>query len=308
MAKKALILLSGGLDSTLAAKLLIEQKIGLTGLVFKSYFFGPSRAKKAAVFLQIPLLVVDFSKKHLQMVKSPKYGRGRAMNPCIDCHLLMFSLAKKIMEEEGFAFVASGEVLGQRPMSQNRPALGLIARESGLAGYLLRPLSARLLPETVPEKKGWLDRKKLLAISGRSRKKQIALAKKFGLVGYSQPAGGCLLTEQEFSRKLAKLLEIFPKAKGNDIELLKRGRHFFSGKVKLIVGRNEEENQKLEAFARPGDIILALKEVPGPTVLIRNYGRAKAVDRALAKAKDLILKYSAKAAAAGKLDFLIKEK
>ena len=296
---KALILFSGGLDSILAAKILMKQGIKVTGLSFKSYFFDSNQAEKTAKKLGIKLRVVDFSKEHLKMVKRPKYGYGKAMNPCLDCHILMLKQAKKIMEQGKFDWVATGEVLGERPMSQNRRALELVVKESSLKGYLLRPLSAKLLKETIAEKKGWLKREKLLNISGRSRKKQIALAKRFKIKRYPTPAGGCLLTDLEFGKRLKELFQKYPKCDGNDIEFLKYGRHFWPfGKlrVKIIVGRDEEENKKIKRLVQKKDILIEMKNYPGPMTLIRNYGRSKKVPkRTLEKAKSLTQYYSTKA-------------
>ena len=199
---KVLILFSGGLDSILATKLLLEQGIIVQGLTLKSAFFDAKQAKKAAEKVGIQLKVIDFSDEHLRMVKNPKFGYGKNMNPCIDCHLLMLKTAQKIMTKENFDFVATGEVLGERPMSQRKQILGLLEKEAGLVGRLLRPLSAKLLLPTEAEKKGLVDRRKLLDIQGRSRKRQLALAKKWGIDWYSTPAGGCLLTDPEFSKKL----------------------------------------------------------------------------------------------------------
>jgi len=291
--KKALILLSGGLDSILAAKLLIKQKINLTALIFKSYFWQTKSAEKAARQLKIPLLIVDFSSKHLEIVKKPPHGYGKAANPCLDCHILMLKEARKIMKKGGYDFVATGEVLGERPFSQNKKALLLIAKESGLNDLLLRPLSARLLAPTLVEKKGWVKRKKLMAIQGRSRKKQIALAQKFKIPPYPQPAGGCLLTEKEFAPKLFNLLKRWPKANGQDVTLLRLGRHFWDKKTLIILGRNQNENEKLEKMKMKKDILITPKNFPGPTALVRTKGQK--TSQAIKKAKELILGYSPKA-------------
>lgn len=265
---KALVLLSGGLDSILAAKILLEQEIEVAGLSFKSYFFSTQGAQKAAKQLKIPLKTIDFSQEHLEIVKNPPHGHGKAANPCIDCHLLMLKKAKEIAGKEGFNFVATGEVLGERPFSQNKQALMLIAKKSGLKDRLLRPLSAKLLPETLPEKKKWIDRGKLLAIQGRGRRIQIALAKKHNLK-YPQPAGGCILTEKEFAKKLFNLFKKWPKATGEDVKLLFLGRHFWSGKTKIVLGKNKEENEKLEKMAQKGDGLVIPKNFPGATALLR---------------------------------------
>ena len=293
---KVLVLFSGGLDSILAAQLLKEQKLEVKALCFKSCFFDEKKAKEAAKDLHIPLKIIDFSKKHLEIVKSPKYGYGKNMNPCIDCHILMLKEAKKIMK----SFIATGEVLGERPMSQNKNSLKKIEKESSLKGYLLRPLSAKLLDITIPEKNGIVKREKLLDISGRSRKRQIALAKKFNLKRYPSPSGGCLLTDPEFSKKLKKLSNVFPGYKENDIELLKVGRHFWKSKLKIVIGRNEEENKRIKKIARKGDILVEIKNYPGPLTLIRPYGKGKCVEYA----EKLTKRYSAKSK--GKKDIKFK--
>jgi tRNA-specific 2-thiouridylase len=299
----ALILFSGGLDSILAVKLLQEQRIEITGLVFVSYFFDGQLAAKAAKKIKIELKTVDFSEEHLKTVKKPKYGYGKTINPCLDCHLLMLKGAKQIMKKERFDFVATGEVLGERPMSQNRQALELIEKKSTLKGYLLRPLSAKLLEPTIIERKGLVDRNKLLDISGRSRKSQMALAKKWGIKEYPTPAGGCLLTDPQFGQRVKELLAKWPDAQGNDIQLLKLGRHFWIGPTleeaqnrmrdnKIIVGRNEAENKKIKELAQKGDLVIEPKDFAGPTILIR--GKTKLLKESLAEAKELMVKYSPK--------------
>lgn len=311
---KALVLFSGGLDSILAAKLLREQGIKVVGLSFASYFFDAGQARKAARELKIPLKVIDFSKAHLKIVQAPQYRRGKGMNPCIDCHLLMLKQAGKIMKQEGFDFVATGEVLAERPLSQNKQVLELIKRKSGLNGYLLRPLSARLLEETIPEENRWVRREKLLDISGRSRKIQIALAKKHRIKEYPTPAGGCLLCERNFSEKLKSLLAIAArneiKLTANDFSLLKTGRHPVTGPglvaktiERIVLGRNKEENLRLEKLARKKDILVKPKGFKGPTALIRNYQKGRIGKEAVEKAKDLIKKYTPKAKNQDKLEF-----
>ena len=289
---RALALLSGGLDSMLATWLIKKQGIAVEGLIFQSYFFSPQKGTAAAKQLKIPYRVIDFSAAHLALVKNPKYGYGKRTNPCIDCHALMLKKAKKILTKEGFDFVITGEILGQRPFSQNKQALALVAQESGLADRLLRPLSAQLLPPTLPEKKGWVDRTQLLAIKGRSRKIQISLAQKLGLK-FPQPAGGCLLTDPVFSQKLRELLEKKPDFDANDIALLKTGRHFWSSgktkKTKIVIGRNQQENSLLEQLAQPGDLLVQPANFIGPLALIRP---GKTESPAVKKAQELILSYT----------------
>jgi tRNA U34 2-thiouridine synthase MnmA/TrmU len=302
---RALVLFSGGLDSILACKILEEQKIEVVPVFFKSYFFGPEIAQKSAKENRLNLRIEDISKEHLEIVKKPKFGWGASMNPCLDCHILMLKKAKEIMEKENFDFVATGEVLGERPFSQTRNALAIVERESSLKGYLLRPLSAKLLEPTIPEKKGLVKREKLFDIQGRSRKRQMELAKKFKIKWYPQPSGGCILTDLEFGKKLRELLEKYPEFDGNDVETLKLGRHSWEGKVKIIIGRNHEENLKLEKLKRKGDFIIKMENYPGPTALIRPY-QGKVSDEILEKAKELILKYSKKARGKKDVKFLVK--
>ncbi len=291
---KALVLLSGGLDSILAVKTLQNQGIRVTALSFKSYFFDTKPAEKAAQNLRVPLKVVDFSQDHLAMLKNPKHGYGKSMNPCIDCHTLMLKKAGEIMKKEKFDLVATGEVLGERPMSQNIRSLELIEKESLLRGYLLRPLSAKLLEPTVPEQKGFIARPKLFNIAGRSRKKQIVLAKKWGIKQYPAPAGGCLLTDMGFGERLKELLKICPKCGGNDVTLLKYGRHFILGKTKIVVGRNEKENKEIKNLSARGDILIEMKDYPGPLTLVRNYLKQSVPPTAVKKAQDLTKYYSTK--------------
>jgi len=291
--KKAILLFSGGLDSILAGKILENQRIKIIPVFFKSYFFDEKNAQKVAEILGWKLKVIDFSKDHLKIVKKPKFGYGSSMNPCLDCHILMLKKAKQLMKKLKADFVATGEVLGERPMSQNKKALELIEKESSLKGYLLRPLSAKLLKETIPEKKGDVDRERLLDIQGRSRKRQIELAKKFKIEWYPHPSGGCILTDLEFGKKLRDLLEKYPEFDGNDVETLKLGRHFWKENIKIIIGRNHEENLKLEKLKRKGDFIIKMKNYPGPTTLIKPY-QGKVSNEILEKAKELILKYSKK--------------
>jgi tRNA U34 2-thiouridine synthase MnmA/TrmU len=302
---RALVLFSGGLDSILACKILKEQKIDVVPVFFKSYFFGPEIAQKSAKENGLNLRIEDISKEHLEIVKKPKFGWGASMNPCLDCHILMLKKAKEIMKKENFDFVATGEVLGERPFSQTRNALLIVERESSLKGYLLRPLSAKLLEPTIPEKNGLVKRERLFDIEGRSRKRQMELAKKFKIKWYPQPSGGCILTDLEFGKKLRELLEKYPEFDGNDVETLKLGRHFWEGNVKIIIGRNHEENLKLEKIKRKGDFIIKMKNYPGPTALIRSY-QGKVSDEILEKAKELILKYSKKTKGKKDVKFLVK--
>lgn len=292
---KALLLFSGGLDSILAAKILEKQGIEVTALTLVSYFWSGDGAEKSARKNGFRFRAENISAEHFCTIRKPKFGYGVGMNPCIDCHLLMLKEAKKIAQKEKYDFVATGEVLGQRPMSQNIRALNLIEREAGLSGKILRPLSALALPETEMEKKGMVEREKLLGISGRSRKEQMMIAKKFGIKNYPTPAGGCILTDKEFSKKLRELLKNIKNPKPSDFELLRIGRHFWSGKMRIILGRNHEENLKLKKIAGKSlsageaeDILVDPKDIPGPTALVRG----KRVKEALDLAKELIIHYT----------------
>ncbi len=298
---KAIALLSGGLDSTLAARVIMEQGVQLEALNFMTVFCTCTNrgatclaSQKAVETLGIPLKVFNVSEEYLSVVKHPKHGYGRNMNPCIDCRIFMLKKAKAHMEESGANFIVTGEVLGQRPMSQRKDAMHLIERESGLEGFILRPLSAKSLPTTIPEKEGWVDREKLLKFQGRSRKPQIELAGHYGIQDYPCPAGGCLLTDPGFAKRMKDLMVHASDFSLNDVHLLKVGRHFrFSREVKLVVGRNEEENQKVQTFAQGGDILLRVSSFPGPLSLLRGKPDEGDVEKAAAitahyiKAKDL---------------------
>ncbi|MEE9125823.1 MAG: hypothetical protein V3U11_01660 [Planctomycetota bacterium] len=266
-------LISGGLDSTLAACLLREQGLQVVGLNFSTGFCktdarralnrpgeDPRRLRheglRAGADADIPVEVLDIAQDYLQMVLHPKHGYGKVMNPCIDCRIFMLQRAKTYMEEIGGHFLFTGEVLGQRPMSQHSRALELIAKEVGLEGMLLRPLSARAMEPTIPEKKGWVDRSRLGDITGRSRKSQIQLAERFGVVEYPQPSGGCcMLTDQNFGRRFADLLD-HTGPENVDIEdlvFLKVGRHLrLSPDVKVVVARDEVECNFLERYRNAG--------------------------------------------------------
>lgn len=285
---KAIILLSGGLDSTLAAKILQEQGVELVGVGFSSPFYSYSRGEKAAKWLKIPFIKRNISSEIWEIVKAPKHGYGRNMNPCIDCHALMLREAKSLMKEVGALFVATGEVLGERPMSQNREALQLVVKEADLEGLVLRPLSAKLLPETVPEKKGWVEREKLLGIEGRSRKVQMELAEKYGLKEYPTPAGGCLLTDPEFSKRLKNLLSHRKEADLEDVKILKLGRHFFLGGAWVIIPRNKRENLVLEKLIKEDDLLIRVLGKGSPLTLVR--GRAN--PDVLKEAALLTIRYS----------------
>ncbi len=266
---KGIGLFSGGLDSILAAKIIMALGIQVTGVTCTTPFFSPEKAKAAAKEIGIHLIEVDITKEHLDMLKAPKYGYGKNMNPCIDCHTLMLKIAGRMMEDREADFIFTGEVLGQRPMSQNRQSLSIVAKNSGYQEYILRPLSALLLPATRPEIEGKVDRQRLLAIKGRGRKDQIEMARRYGVDHYSAPAGGCLLTDPMFSRRLRDLFRHGLDFEIRDIELLKYGRHFRINEFsKAIVGRNSVENEALQRLSHEEDIVIHMEQFPGPTVIV----------------------------------------
>ncbi len=266
--KRALGIFSGGLDSILAALVLRRQGIEVVALNWTTPFFGGEQARRSAAAVGVPLRVEDLLEHFLPLLSNPPHGFGKALNPCVDCHILMLREAGRVMEAEGFDFLFTGEVLGQRPFSQHRGALELIARESGYGDVVLRPLCARLLKATRPEREGWVDRERLLTISGRGRKQQLALANEWGIGEYPTPAGGCLLTDAGFSRRLQDLLTHGAPLTRPSLELLKWGRHFrLSPATKAIVGRNRGENEQIAQRRQPGDFALQTTTYPGPLVL-----------------------------------------
>jgi tRNA U34 2-thiouridine synthase MnmA/TrmU len=274
---KAFALISGGLDSILAARVVRDEGIEIIPLNFKIPFCVRSKtpfdSKRIHILVRdnlgLDLKTIDISEAFLKLLENPRYGFGSNMNPCIDCKMLMLSKAKELMKDFNTAFVVTGEVLGQRPMSQHKAALQLIGKRSGLEDLVLRPLSAKLLPETIPEKAGWVNRNKLFDFNGRTRKPQMELAKKIGISDYPNPAGGCLLTDPEFSKRLKELVE-YQELNLDNIELLKIGRHFrISKDTKLIVGRNERENECLINLARQKDYLFMPDKTAGPTSLGR---------------------------------------
>ncbi len=281
MNRKAVALLSGGLDSMLAVRVMLDQGIPVTGIRFITHFgCDPVTSGscgrdveplvKAWGHLGFTVRMSHLGQDYIDMVKSPKYGYGKNMNPCVDCRLMMLSWAREALDREGAGFLVTGEVLNQRPMSQTRERFRQIDRDLGLEGLVLRPLSAKLLPATLPERELVVDRSRLLDISGRGRQRQYALAKAYGITDIPQPSGGCLLTDPGYSARLRDLWDHDPEAGARDINLLRVGRHFRpSEHCKVIVGRMEAENHALEAFRGPGDVLVYLKDFQGPMTLIQ---------------------------------------
>jgi tRNA-specific 2-thiouridylase len=293
---RAVGMLSGGLDSMLAAKVITEQGIRVTALHFRTGFsyverervagrrpVGLTDAERAAEMLGIPLVIIDITDDYIPIVLNPRFGYGSGMNPCVDCRIFLLRQAKVWMEEHEHHFVFTGEVVGQRPKSQMKPSLRTVECESGLEGYLLRPLSAKLLKPTIPEERGWVKREKLYGIRGRGRKEQIAMAEAFGITEYAQPSGGCCyLIHQTYSRRLRDFLD----HEGEDalstdrVQLLAVGRHLRldSGR-KIVVGRHERENEYLESCGISG-VLLATPDHPGPVTLVLGEPTPEEIEKA----------------------------
>ena len=264
---KALGLSSGGLDSILAGLVLRSQGIKVAWISFETPFFSADNARKASELTGIPLKVRNITPTYLKMLIKPKCGYGKGMNPCLDCHALMFRIAGGMMQAQGYDFLFSGEVAGQRPMSQTKQSLRYVEKNSGYDGYILRPLSALQLPETIPEKTGLVDRKLLLDISGRSRKVQMQLAEEFKVKDYPSPAGGCLLTEKVFATRLKDLFKYNPGFKEAELHLLRYGRHLrLNAQTKIIVGRHQEDNAAILEYIPEGALI-KMQHIPGPVVV-----------------------------------------
>ena len=279
--------MSGGLDSQLAIRVLQRAGAEVEAICFSTPFFDISAAKTAADALGVKLHVIDFTDDEISLIENPPHGFGGAMNPCIDCHALMIRRAGELMTGLGYDFVATGEVQGQRPMSQNKQSLGIVEKCSGLTGRLVRPMSAKLLEPTIPELEGKLDREKLLDISGRGRERQIALAAEFGIVDYPSPAGGCKLTEEGFCRKLKDLKDHEGLGNRKLVELLLTGRRFrLPGGSSVILGRDKVENGILKAL--DFGTIISPVNVPGPTAVVPDL---KGEDD-LAMVKGLVCAYS----------------
>ena len=286
--KKALLLLSGGLDSTVALVMMKEHSIDVEAVHFTSLFCtcggkggGCGPASKVAESAGIKLHIVGKGEDYIEIVKKPAHGRGSNMNICIDCRIYAFRKAKELMEKIGASFIITGEVVDQRPMSQHKKTMLLIEKEAGLTDLVLRPLCALSMNETLPEKEGWVDRTKLKNISGRGRKEQMSFAADKGLKDFSCPAGGCLLTDPQFSRRIKDLMENKPEFDSKDVALLKYGRHFRLDKdAKLVVGRNKTENEVLEQFKIEKGFALWLEDFNGPFSLLTGINAKKYLELA----------------------------
>lgn len=300
---KALVLFSGGLDSRLVIKILQEQGVEIFAVIFKLPFECNFLNKKSIDFIKkckINYKTIDCTKGKnfdyfINIIKQPKYGTGSGINPCIDCRIFILNYAKSLLKKYKCDFIATGEVLGQRPMSQHKHALELIDKKTELSGKVLRPLSAKLLPETEAENRNFIKREKLFGIIGKNRRKQIKLAKKYK-ISYPNPAGGCLLCEKKYAKKFRDFIENNKKEKiePKDILILKGFRHFRStvNRSKLIIGRNQEENNLLKKLNKSLDYNLIIPKIPGPTCLYENK-KDKNIAKKLVKAyssKDLNLR------------------
>ncbi len=260
--------MSGWLDSMLAAKVLIEQGIEVIWLCFKTPFFNEKKAVKAAKYLWIKLIVKEVSVEHLKIVKNPSYGHGKNMNPCIDCHGFMFKKAKEIAKEEWIEIIATGEVLGQRPMSQNKTSLKIVEKISNLQNKILRPLSAKNLDETEYEKQELVDREKLLDFKWKTRKPQMALAKKYWLNDYPTPAGWCKLTTEQFSDKLRTLIQKHPDVKPDAIEFIQVWRHFWINNSLAIITRTKEDAELMQTLLKPELLFIKMQDFPWPHAVV----------------------------------------
>jgi len=282
---KAIALFSGGLDSTLALKLLIDQGIEVLAVNINTGF-GSTKDRYEHMLnlcnqVGAELKIIDIESEFLQDVLfDPKHGYGKNFNPCIDCHAKMFAVAKRVMEAEGASFLVSGEVLGQRPMSQNKEALQTVLNESNCDGLLLRPLSAKALAPTIAEIEGWVDREKLEGIVGRSRERQLELARELGLHDFESPGGGCLLTDENFAKKMFDFIK-HDTFEVRDIPVMKYGRHLrLPNGAKLVIGRNKDENVHLQNIINEKYYHVKTLGLPGPHSLLSK--SATQADRELA--------------------------
>jgi tRNA U34 2-thiouridine synthase MnmA/TrmU len=296
MSYKAIVLFSGGLDSTLAALTVMRQGVEVTAIRFLTPF-DPNVSARTSFPEKTRIVAGEYGfdvesqyldEPFLEIVRKPLHGYGKNMNPCIDCRILMLKKVRAYMDSIHADFIVTGEVPGQRPMSQGKGMLYHIDKEAGVSGYVLRPLSAKLLTITAPEANGIIDREKLSGFSGRSRKPQMALAKEFELKDYPLPAGGCLLTEPNYAHRLKELLTHNPLPTIRDIDLLRIGRHFrFSPRCKIVVGRDENENTRLEALSENG-CLLRVEDYGSPLTLVTG----EINDEAITVAASICARYS----------------
>jgi tRNA-specific 2-thiouridylase len=295
----ALALFSGGLDSILAAKTVLEQGLDVLCLHFVSPFFGkPDKIARWRDIYGLDIVPVDVSDAYVRMMAAgPAHGLGKILNPCVDCKILMLRRAKALLADYGASFIISGEVLGQRPMSQRLDALNIIIRDSETKGILLRPLCAKRLPETEAELSGLVDRERLHAISGRGRKNQLALAAHFALAEIPTPAGGCLLTEEPSAKRFFPLFIHKPAPTPADFELANIGRQFWSGNRWLAIGRNQSDNARLEKIVAPGDLVFKVRHLPGPLGVARPMPESIWDADAMADAAAFIASFNPKAMA-----------
>ncbi len=278
---KAVGLFSGGLDSMLAIKLIQSQGIEVQAVTFVSNFFGKAeKLKMQAEENDFSLDIVDVKAEYLDVVRSPRYGYGKNLNPCIDCKIFMLKKAKSYAEKIGAKFIFTGEVIGQRPMSQGKPSLDLIFKRAEVEDWLVRPLCAKHLPLTRAEQKGWIDREQLLDLQGRSRERQLELAKKYNLKNTQSPGGGCPLTERGYTDKLKNLWEAKDNFQVGDVDLLKMGRFFTVGQSIIVVGKNKEDNEKIVASQQADDYLFEVKDSKSPIVLLRGEKSEESIQRA----------------------------
>jgi hypothetical protein len=297
----AVALLSGGLDSILAAKVVMAQGVRVKCLHFVSPFFGkPHKLNHWGRVYGLDIDAVDVSREFAELlVEGPPHGYGKVLNPCVDCKILMLRLARELMDRYGASFIISGEVVGQRPMSQRRDALNIISRDAGVRDTLVRPLCAKRLAPTPAEEAGLVDRERLLNISGRGRKEQLRLAEEFGLEEIPTPAGGCMLAEVESARRYWPVLKHSPQPTAGDFALANTGRQFWSGPHWLVVGRDQRDNQRLEELVRPGDIVFKVQGFPGPLSLGRQFPGRPWSEEAVRDAAAFAASYSPKARKSG---------
>ena len=293
-------LFSGGLDSQLAVLYMHKLGYSVQPIFFETPFFKADNARKATSEIGFELIVIDVTEQHLQMLKNPRYGFGKNMNPCIDCHGLMFKEAGKMMPEYQMDFLISGEVLGQRPMSQRKDAMNAVGKLSEVKDLLIRPLTQKLLTDTKPIREGWVKKEEMLDIQGRGRTRQLEMAKEFGIKEYQSPGGGCLLTDIGYSRKLKDLMQ-FDMLETSFLSFLAIGRHFrLNDEVKMIVGRNDSDNEKLGKLCT-SEIVFQSADFPGPLGVAQS--RRKLDKEEIELAASLLLRYNSKIKGRWKVNF-----